>query len=153
MSQVARDWQATKSCTRAKHAEKLKHHASWSTTRQKVQAGHLVTSRLELVAQSSCEAKPLASFVLEKLTLCIPNTHQYKYPLYPRNIKSFQKYFFREKLQRKTRLFHPQSSHRDSSNSSTLTISIITSLRGSLPNHFLTIPTSVRRLFGALESS
>ena len=58
----------------------------------------------------------------------------------------------REKPQRKTRLTHPQSSHRDSSNSSTLILSIVTSLRGSLPKRFLTIPTSVRRSFGAWEA-
>ena len=55
----------------------------------------------------------------------------------------------REKPQRKTRLTHPQSLHRDSSNSSTLTVSIITSLRGSLRKPFLTIPTCVRRPFGS----
>ena len=55
----------------------------------------------------------------------------------------------REKPQRKTRLTHPQSLHRNSSNSSTLTLSIVTSLGGSLPKPFLTIPTSVRRPFGA----
>ena len=58
----------------------------------------------------------------------------------------------REKPQRKTRLIHPQSSHRDSLNSSTLTISIVTSLRGTLPKPFLTIPTSMRRPFGAWEA-
>ena len=58
----------------------------------------------------------------------------------------------REKPQRKTRLTHPQSSHRDSSNSSTLILSIVTSLGGSLPKPFLTIPTSVRRPFGAWEA-
>ena len=58
----------------------------------------------------------------------------------------------REKPQRKIRLTHPQSSHRNSSNSSTFIISIVTSLRGSLPKHFLTIPTSVRRPFGAQEA-
>ena len=78
----------------------------------------------------------------------IPFSLQYKYPSYPRNIESFQ----REKPQRKTRLTYPQSSHRDSSNSSTLILSIITSLRGSLPKPFLTIPTSVRRPFGAQEA-
>ena len=35
-SRVARGLQAAKSCTCAKHAEKLKYHASWSTTGQKV---------------------------------------------------------------------------------------------------------------------
>ena len=83
ISQVARGLQATRSYTCAKHEEKLKRHANWSITGQKVQTGHSVSSRLELTAQSSCEAKPPASFVLEKLTLRIPNTHKYKYPLYP----------------------------------------------------------------------
>ena len=59
----------------------------------------------------------------------------------------------REKPQRKTRLTHPQSLHSDSSNSSTLTFSIVTPLRGSLAKTFLTIPISVKRLFGALGSS
>ena len=59
----------------------------------------------------------------------------------------------REKPQRKTRLIHPQSSLRDSSNSSTLFLFIIKSLRGLLPKHFLTISISVRGLFGALGSS
>ena len=49
-------------------------------------------------------------------------------------------------------LTHPQSLHRNSSNSSTLTLSIMTSLRGSFPKSFLTIPTSVRRPFGASEA-
>ena len=57
----------------------------------------------------------------------------------------------REKPQRKTRLTHQQSSHTDSSNSSTLILSIVTSLRGSLPKLFLIIPTFVRRPFGAQE--
>ena len=88
-SRVARGLQAARSCTCAKHVEKLKYHASWSTTGRKVQTGHSVSSWLELATQSSREAKPPASFVLEKLTLRIPNTQKYKYPLYPRNIESF----------------------------------------------------------------
>ena len=62
------------------------------------------------------------------------------------------KRILREKPQRKTRLTHPQSLHKDSSNFSTLTLFIVTSLRGSLPKPFLTIPTSVRRSFGAWEA-
>ena len=38
------------------------------TLGQKVQTGHLVSSRLELAAQSSREAKPPTSSILEKLT-------------------------------------------------------------------------------------
>ena len=65
-SRVARGLQAARSCTRAKDVEKLKHHGSWSTTRQKVQTGHSVSLQLELAAQSSREAMLLASSVLEK---------------------------------------------------------------------------------------
>ena len=70
--------------------QKLKHHASWSTTGQKVQTGHSVTSRLELATQSSRESKSPASSVLKNLTLRIPFSPQYKYPLYPWNVESFQ---------------------------------------------------------------
>ena len=48
-----------------KHAEKLNRHASCSTIGQKVQTGHSVSSRLELVTQSSHEAKSLAISVLK----------------------------------------------------------------------------------------
>ena len=68
------------------------------------------------MTQSSHEAKSLDHSIWEKLTFRIPNTHQYKYPLYPR----------------KTRLNHPQSLHFDSLNSSTLTLSIDIPLQGSL---------------------
>ena len=88
---VAYSLQASRSYSRAKHVEKLKHHASWSTIGQKMQTGHSVSSWLELATQSSRKAKPPISFILEKLTLCIPNTHKYKYPSYPRNIESFQR--------------------------------------------------------------
>ena len=72
ISQVACGLQVARSCTRAKHGEKLKRHASWSTIGKKVQIGHSVSSRLELATQSSREAKPPAGSVLEKLTLRIP---------------------------------------------------------------------------------
>ena len=65
ISQVARGLQATRSYTRAKHAEKLNRHASCSSIGQKVQSGHSVTSQLELAAQISREAKPPASFALK----------------------------------------------------------------------------------------
>ena len=52
--------------------QKLKHHASWSTTGQKVQTDRSVTLRLELMTQSSYESKSPASSVLKNLTLHIP---------------------------------------------------------------------------------
>ena len=93
-SRVACGWQAAKWCTRVKHAEKMNSHASWSTIGQKVQSGNSVYSQLELVTQSSREAKPLANSVLKNLTLRIPFSLQYIYPSYPRNIKSFQREYW-----------------------------------------------------------
>ena len=95
--QWTRDWiscldrslQVAKGCTWVKHAEELNSHASWSTTGQKVQSGHSVSSRLGLATQSSREAKSPVHSIWEKLTLRIPNTQQYKYPLYPWNLESF----------------------------------------------------------------
>ena len=65
ISWVAHGLQAIRSSTHAKHAKKLKCHASWSTIGQKVQTGHSISSRLELTAQSSREAKPPTSSILK----------------------------------------------------------------------------------------
>ena len=59
----------------------------------------------------------------------------------------------REKPQRKTRLIHPQFSSFDSPNSSTLTLSIVTSLRGTLAK-FLSHHTHIcEKAFWYLGSS
>ena len=71
--------------------QKLKRHASWSTTEQKVQTDCSVTSKLELATQSSRESKPPASSVLKNLTLRISFSLQYKYLLYSRNVENFQR--------------------------------------------------------------
>ena len=94
ISWVACGLQAARRCTRVKHAEKLNCHASCSTIGQKVQTGHSVSSWLGLVTQSSREAKSPVHYVMEKLTLCIPFSLQYKYPLYPWNIENFQREFW-----------------------------------------------------------
>ena len=91
--QVARSLQAARRCTRVKHVKKLNCHASCSTTGQKVRSGHSVSSQLGLATQSSRKAKSPIHYVMEKLTLCIPFSLQYNYPLYPRNIESFQREF------------------------------------------------------------
>ena len=93
-SQVARSLQAARRCTWVKHAEKLNRHASYSTIRQKVQTGHSVSSWLGLAIQSSHEAKSPVHSITEKLTLRIPFSLQYKYPLYSQNIESFQREFW-----------------------------------------------------------
>ena len=85
----SRGLEVAKGCTRVKHAEELNSHASWSTIRQKVQSGHSVSLWLGLATQSSREAESPVHSIWEKLTLCIPYTHQYKYLLYPRNVESF----------------------------------------------------------------
>ena len=80
-----------------------------------IQLARGLDSRLSQVASPLC---------YEKMTLCIPFSLQYKYHLYSRNIKKLPKRILREKPERKTRLTYLQSLHSDSSNSSTLTISI-----------------------------
>ena len=60
---------------------------------KKVQSGHSVNSWLGFTTQSSCEAKLPVHSVWDKLTFRISYTHQYKYPLYPRNVESFQREF------------------------------------------------------------
>ena len=145
-SRVTRDWQVTKVGTR------VKSHASCCTTRQKSQAGQAVSSQLELVTQPSCEAKSPDHPVQENLTFHIPS-HPTIYRPKPTKCGELLERILREKPQRKTRLIHPQSSHRDSLNSSTLFLSIVKSLRGTLLKPFLTIPIFVRRLFGVLGSN
>ena len=152
-SRVTRDQQAVKVDTRVKHVEELKSHASYCTIEQKSSAGQVVSSRLELLTQPNHEAKLPNHLVWEKLTFHIPFSPYYIQTLIPTKCRELLERFLREKPQRKTRLIHPQSSHRDFSNSSTLFLSIVKSLRGTLPKSFLTIPIYVRRQLGALGSS
>ena len=112
--------------------QKLKRHVSWSNTRQKVETGHSVTSWLELATQSSRESKPPANSVLKNLTLHIPFSPQYKYPLYPRNIESFQRDFFREKPQR---FFQRETLEKNKIDSSTIFTQRLFKFLYSLPLH------------------
>ena len=57
ISWVACGLQAARRRTQVKHAEKLNCRANCSTTGQKVQTGHSVSSQLGLTTQSSREAK------------------------------------------------------------------------------------------------
>ena len=54
-----------------------------------------------LATQSSREAKSLTSSVLKNLTLRILFSLQYKYPLYPQNVESFQMEFLERNLREK----------------------------------------------------
>ena len=113
-------------------------------------------SSLAIQLSRSQVASPLC---YEKMTLHIPFSLQYKYPIYPRNVESFQKEFWeRNPREKQDWLIHnlyimtlqiPQLSPSQRC----FTLSIVTSLRGSLAKTFLTIPISVRRLFSTLGSS
>ena len=60
-----------------------------------------------LATQSSYGSKMTASFVLKNLTLRIPFSLQYKYPLYPRNVESFQReYWERNPREKQDWLIH-----------------------------------------------
>ena len=74
--------------------QKLKRHTSWSTIGKKVQTSRSITSWLELATQSSRKSKLPASSIFKNPTLRIPFSLQYKYPLYPWNIVSFQKEYW-----------------------------------------------------------
>ena len=100
---------------------------------------HDLNLRLSQVASQLCFEKPDSS-------------HSILTPVIPTKCREILERILREKPQRKTRLTNLQSSYRDSSNSFTLILSIVTSLRGSLPKLFLTILTSVRRPFSAWEA-
>ena len=92
-SRVTRYWQAAKVGTRMKHVGELKSHASCCTTGQKSH-GQAINSRLELVTQPSHKAKSLDHPVWEKLIFHIPSHLTIYRPLYPRNVKSFQREFW-----------------------------------------------------------
>ena len=75
-------------CEEAKESRQLLHY------RTKLPASQAVSSQLRLATQSSSEAKSPYHSICKKLTFRIPNTHQYKYPLYPRIVESFQREFW-----------------------------------------------------------
>ena len=133
--------------------QKLKSHTSYCTTRQKSQAGLVACSRHELVTQPSREVKSLEHPVWEKLTFHIPSHPTIYIPLYPRFRESFQREFWERNPREKQDWLIHNLYLRDSSNSSTLFLSIVKSLRGYLPKHFLTISISMKRLFSTLGSS
>ena len=144
------DWQAAKAGTRGKHVEEPKSHANCCTTGQKSQAGQAVSSnsRLGPVMRPSHQTT-----LFRKNWLFTFLSHLTMYgPLYLWNIESFQREFW-ERNHREKQDWFIHNLHIDSSNSSTFFLSIVTSLRGTLPKPFLTLPISVKRPFGALGSN
>jgi hypothetical protein len=106
-------------------------------------------SRLSQAARSSREP-PL---FCRKPDVSHSSPLQYKYPYYPRLKESFQREFWERNPKEKLDWFTHNLYLRDSSNSSTLFLSIVKSLRGIIPNQVLTIIIIVRLLFGFLGSS
>ena len=104
-SRVTRDWQAAKVGTCVKHARELKSHASYCTARQKSQASQAISLRLELETQPSREAKSPNHHVWEKLTFHISSHPTIYRPLYPWNVKSFQREFWKRNPREKQDLF------------------------------------------------
>ena len=134
--------------------QKLKSRTNCCTTGQKSQAGQAVCSRLELTTQPSREVKSLKHPVWEKLTFHILSHLTIYIPLYPQFRESFQRENFWERnpTEKQDWLIH-NLYLRDSSNSSTLFLSIVKSLKDFLSKPFLTISIFVRELFGAFGSS
>ena len=148
-----RGLQAAKMLHTCQACQKLKSRTSYCTIGQKSQAGQAVCSRLELATQPSCEVKLPEHPIWEKLTFDIPSHPTIYIPLYTRFWESFQREFWERNPKEKQDWLIHNLYLRDFSNSSTLFLSIVKSLRGLLPKPFLTISISVRRPFGALGSS
>ena len=144
--------QVARSSTRAKHAR------SWSVMlagalQDKIgQLAVLLSrgwiSRLSQVARLSCE--PAMFWKTWRFTF---HSHPSIYSLYPRKKESFEREFWERNPRVKQDWFINNLYIRDSSNSLTLFLSIVKSLRGILPKPFLTISITVRGLFGVLGSS
>ena len=128
--------------------QKLKRHASWSTTGQNRTIGRSVTSRLELATQSSREPalfwKTWLFTFHSHPNINTPFTHERK--------RASRENFERETLEKKKDWLIHNLYLRDSSNSSTLFLSIVKSLRGLLPKLYLTISISMREPFGVWEA-
>ena len=88
------------------------------------QLAHDLDSRLSQVARLSCQTT-----LFGKNWPFAFQTHTSKIPLIPTYCRELSKRFLREKPLRKARLTHPQFSSFYSSNSSTLILSIVTSLK------------------------
>ena len=108
-----------------------------------------LNSRLNPVARSSCQNTLFSKNWLFAFLLTLLYVYPYTHDLERASRENFLERNPREK---QDWLIH-NLYLRDSSNSSTLFLSIVKSLRGLLSKPFLTISISVRGLFGALGSS
>ena len=144
ISQVVAACKPPKCCTRAKHAR------SWR-----------VVPAVALQDKSPRLARPFACCLNSRLNPVVRSSRQNT--LFGKNwlftfllTLRFRESFQREFWERNPREKHDWLIHklylRDSSNSSTLFISIVKFLRGLLPKPYLTISIYVRELFGVWEA-
>ena len=147
--------QAVKYWTHAKHAR------SWSV----MPAGALQDKKYKLAVQlprgwnsqlSQAASPSRQPALFWKTWLFAFHSLQYKYPLYPWNVESSQREYWkrnpREKQDWLIHNLHIETLQIPLLSSFTLILSIVTSLGALLPKPFLTIPTYVRRPFGAWEA-
>ena len=152
ISRVAHGCKPPEWCTRAKHAR------SWSvvpavTLQDKSPKlarpfAHGLNSRLNTIARSSRQNTLFGKIWLFTFLLTLLYIYPYTHDLERASRENFK----RKTLEKQDWLIH-NLYLRDSSNSSTFFLSIVKSLRGSLPKPFLTISISVGGLFGRLGSS
>ena len=136
------NWLTSGDSPKSKHTceacRKLKGQYSWITTGQKIQSSHSIIWRLELAICPSREWLAKAPYFAEKW-LFIFLTYPTINTLIPTICWELIERILRKKPQRTTRLIHSQSYTFDSSNSSTLILSIDIPLGGflakSLPHH------------------
>ena len=152
ISWVARGCKPPNWSTRAKHAK------SWSVvpavyyrTKFPGWPGCLLTAWTRDSTQS--RGQVARTPYLAKYDVSHSFSPYYIYTLIPMIQRELPERILWEKPQRKQDWLIHNLYPRDFSNSSTLFLSIVKSLRGSLPKHFLTISIPVRGLFGVLGSS
>ena len=89
-----RDWISR--VARGYKSPNVEHVPSMPEVEASCQLEHYMTKSTDwpfsyLAAGTRDSVKPLARFVLKNLNFRIPFSLQYKYPLYPRNVESFQR--------------------------------------------------------------
>ena len=135
--------------------QKLKCHASYSlhdkSPRLARPFARGLNSRLNPVARSSRQITLFGKIWL--FTFLLTLLYIYPYIFIPTIQREFLERILREKPKKKQVWLIHNLYLRNSSNSSTIFLSIVKSLRDSLPKHFLTISIFVRGLFGTLGSN
>ena len=140
-------------CSRAKHARSCRVAPATAlqdkSPRLAKPFAQDLNLRLNLVARSSRQNTLFRKNWLFTFLLTLLYIYPYTHDLERASRENFE----RETLEKKQDWLIHNLYLRDSSNSFTLFLSIVKSLKGLLPKPFLTISISVRGLFGTLGSS